>query len=106
LGTDRAEFFLTAEEDWMKDTISITHPSATRLAIDRHRVGNEIRVEAFCTRWPNGSPGWRDLWGNALGDLIPFPEVFRPIFTNGWAEVAELEGFELPKGPPKVQPLD
>ena len=26
-----------------------------------------------------------------------FPTVFRPLFPNGWAEVAEREGFELPK---------
>ena len=27
----------------------------------------------------------------------PFPRAFRPLFPNGWADVAEREGFELPK---------
>src|ERR1044071_9157568 len=28
---------------------------------------------------------------------IGFPTIFRPLFPNGWADVAEREGFELPK---------
>lgn len=27
----------------------------------------------------------------------PFPEAFRPLFPGGWKELAEREGFELPK---------
>jgi hypothetical protein len=28
---------------------------------------------------------------------IRFPTIFRPLFPNGWGDVAEREGFELPK---------
>ena len=30
-----------------------------------------------------------------------FPRAFRPLFTNGWADVAKTEGFELPPPPEK-----
>ena len=35
-----------------------------------------------------------------------FPEIFRPLFPNGWVDLAKREGFQLPKsfnqksGPP------
>jgi hypothetical protein len=40
--------------------------------------------------------------GRDGSDYLPlkdkdFPKAFRPIFPNGWADVAEREGFELPK---------
>ena len=30
-----------------------------------------------------------------------FPEAFLPVFPNGWADVAEREGFEIPTEPQK-----
>jgi len=98
LGANRAEFFLNSVHP---GSIAVTQPSPTYLSIDRSRAGNEIRLEAYSYPWPDGGLGWRDLWDNARGDLVPFPEDFRAIFPNGWADVAEREGFELPKGPPK-----
>ena len=43
------------------------------------------------------------------GDVAPwdeiskriFPSAFRPLFPNGWADVAEREGFEIPTEPDK-----
>jgi hypothetical protein len=99
LGADRARFFPTYPQDYIDRYYII--PTETTFAIKRYRVGNEIRVEVFSTRWPDGPPGVRYLWENARGYSIPFPQVLRPIFTNGWADVAKLEGFELPKGPPE-----
>jgi hypothetical protein len=28
----------------------------------------------------------------------PFAEAFLPLFPNGWPDLAQREGFELPKG--------
>ena len=93
LGTNRESFFST--QGYMN--IDHVNFSEVRMAITRHQAGNETRVEVFFSR----PPGFRDLWDNVRGDLVPFPEAFLPVFTNGWADVAEREGFELPKGPPK-----
>jgi len=39
--------------------------------------------------------------GGTLGDGVspwkPFPESFRAVFPGGWKELAQREGFELPK---------
>ena len=34
---------------------------------------------------------WDEIWN------VSFPGAFRPLFPNGWADVAKREGFELPE---------
>jgi hypothetical protein len=37
-----------------------------------------------------------DLWLGPKKGFAPFPRAFRILFPNGWADMAEREGFELP----------
>jgi len=57
------------------------------LIIKRYEVGNEQRLGI-----PSGGTNWTDLSSRPY-----FPRAFLPIFPSGWADVAEREGFELPK---------
>jgi len=45
--------------------------------------------------WDIYLPGKGDGWGH------PFPKAFHPLFPNGLADIAEREGFEIPKRPDK-----
>ena len=62
----------------------------TTMIIKRFSEGNkqELKVQ-------KGDGGrWDPIW-------TFFPIILRPIFPNGWADVAEREGFELPQEPEK-----
>src|SRR5262249_40958981 len=67
------------------------------MTVKRQLVGNEqrLKVEVLDTGWDP-----RQRWaGPVFLDVTQggwFPPPFRPVFPNGWADVAKREGFELP----------
>jgi len=85
LGRERAELILASARNWMDD-IGVLNKKPTTLMVKRYVAGNEQRLKV-----QNQRDSW-DLWQG-----VEFPEEFRPIFPNGWTDVAEREGFELPK---------
>lgn len=101
VGKERVEFIQPAVSELLFD-IGIREEPLTMI-VKRSLAANEpqLKVEIFegakqadryGGRWASVSPG-----GN-------FPPAFRPVFPNGWADVAEREGFELPKEPQKKEP--
>ena len=92
LGRERVELMQRSARDWMHDNVDV-RPKGATLLIWRELVGNEARLQVG-TRQPAG--------GNAVYlPEFPMPATFRPIFPNGWADVAKREGFELPPNPQK-----
>jgi hypothetical protein len=94
VGRERAELILRMADDYLFAT-GIHKGDTTIMIVKRHLVGNEqrLKVEVFDTpgtpqQWPWATPQEvsRSSW---------FPSPFRPIFPNGWADVAKREGFEL-----------
>jgi hypothetical protein len=84
MGQERTELLRGSINGWMRGDIGFGTFFLGRgelLTITREMAGNEQRLSEF-----------------------DFPAMFRPIFPNGWADVAKREGFEIPKRPEKQQP--
>ena len=71
---------------WMSDVGMSDRP--VTMVLKRFSDGN--RAQVFT------SDGAKLLHEGAAVNRF-FPGAFRPLFPNGWADVAEREGFELPK---------
>ena len=86
--------FLASARNWMLlSAFWMTEP--TTLIVKRYLVGNEQRLKCpTSARWHAHQSG--DLMAGRLIGVF-FPQTFRPIFPNGWADVAKREGFELPE---------
>jgi len=95
LGRERAELILASAPNWMIATIGFPEKPTT-LIVKRYLAGNEPRLKVQ-HQWSNGSTQSQDLWLGPQRGLARFPAALRPIFPNGWADMAQREGFEMPK---------
>jgi len=95
LGRERAELILPSARNWMK-SVGVLNEKPTTMTVKRYLAGNESRLKVQI-QWPNGSTQSQDLWLGPQRGLAPFFRPFLPIFPNGWVDVAQREGFELPK---------
>ena len=87
VGPQRSELITPPAEEWIRSVCRWE----SELIIKRYEVGNEQRLGI-----PSKDTNWIDL-----ASRPPFPPAFLPIFPNGWTNVAEREGFELPEEPQK-----
>jgi hypothetical protein len=62
----------------------------TTLTLERYQSGDQWRINY--TLQQAGS-----TMSTSVNPWQPLPEAFRPLFPGGWKELAEREGFELPK---------
>lgn len=62
-------------------------PCQTTMVV--RRSGNSLMLDL---KQPNSSIS------SSITPSQPFPEAFLPLFPGGWQELAQREGFELPKG--------
>ena len=92
LGKERAELMLASAWKWMESVGLGRHPAT--LIVEHYLAGSEQRLRVR-ERFARG--------GSVSYDLPKrhFPPAFRPLFPNGWADVAKREGFELPPEPQK-----
>jgi hypothetical protein len=100
LGSERAELLRPSAEDWMRSFgfFDCGDKPAT-LTVSYYQAAGEQRLKFEIQNWlGRGSSFSRDLTDDPNAE---FPRVFRPLFPNGWAEVAKREGFELPMEPGK-----
>jgi len=98
VGRERAEMITASARNWMISTIGISqHPeNPTTIIVKRYLSGNEQRLKVQKTT-QLGITNSLDLWQGPQWGLAEFPAAFRPVFPNGWADVAKREGFEMPK---------
>lgn len=95
VGRERGELVLRDEQKWMVALGLGRSPTAYTavIRVKRETVGNELRLKAETQNNMGTSSGY--LPG------AQFPKAFLSIFPNGWADVAQREGFELPPPPEK-----
>ncbi len=65
-------------------------PEPTTMTLSRSQSGDAAQI-SFQLQQAGGS------MSTVVSPWQPFPEAFRAIFPGGWKDVAEREGFELPK---------
>lgn len=89
LGADRAGLLLDYARSWM-GRVGMVGEHSRELQVRREASVSELRYT-----W---SLHYSGRISSSQG-LTPyhFPEAFRPLFPNGWPEMAAREGFELPK---------
>lgn len=111
LGEERAQWLQSHSYGWMMDV-------GLRNGQDFSKVPEELRATMPTAEYetqptiltidrPSNSGGeWQMYYnlkqaGNSMVTTVspwqPFPEAFKPLFPNGWADLAKAEGFELPK---------
>ncbi|MGA2544608.1 MAG: hypothetical protein ABSG78_23910 [Verrucomicrobiota bacterium] len=95
LGRERAELIVPSAEGWMSQSTGIYATKPTIMTVKRYQAGNEPRLKVQI-HWHDGAIQSSDLWQGPRCDLA-VPGVFRPIFPDGWDDVAKREGFELPE---------
>lgn len=106
LGNERAEWFQRYSQSWMQDVglrVSAdmsrvppevlaalpnlpTETKPTTLTVKRSGNGLLFTVEQANSTMTTSVSPWQQL-----------PEAFRAVFPGGWQELAQREGFELPK---------
>lgn len=95
LGAERGDLFRDKAWGWMESQGMLSGPqsayanTATSLSVKRYAAD---RTDL----------GYTLQQGNSMmsASVLPwqsFPEAFRSVFPGGWQELAEREGFELPK---------
>jgi hypothetical protein len=92
LGEERANLMGSSVRSWMDDNFGVRQGAI--LFIRHELVGNEQRLKA-----EGYTPGKAVRSG--YYPEFDLPETFRPIFPNGWADLAKREGFELPEKSPQ-----
>lgn len=108
LGEQRAQWLQQFSYGWMQDVGLLTGPimsgipaellanmpatekKPTTLKVERYESGNNTSLNYTLEQAGGSMSTGVDPWQ-------PFPEAFRPLFPGGWADLAEREGFELPK---------
>jgi len=110
LGAQRAQWLQDHSDRWMEDTglragpdfskvppellanlpPDAVQPKPTTLKLIRYQSGDDwyinCQLEQAGGNMTCGISPWQ-----------PFPEAFKSLFPGGWKELAEREGFELPK---------
>jgi hypothetical protein len=87
LGEERGSLLLSYSGDWMTGLGMFGGDSS--LTVKRYQSGDEPHLTYVV-----------ENAGNSMSsDVSPqnFPEAFRPLFPNGWTDLAAREGFALPK---------
>lgn len=97
LGAERAELLSHYSSGWLQiETGYLGAVTNTLTVLHQARDGGEPKLYYILTRQGAGNYGNMQ---EGPGVIIPkyFPPAFRKVFPGGWAEVAQREGFELPK---------
>jgi len=101
VGRERPEFVVTSSPiyNWMFNFgLHECDVRPATMIVTRYLVGKEQRLKFRVDSSYRGNQS-----GDVRSDLDfwQFPATFRPLFPNGWADVAKREGFELPPPPEK-----
>ncbi len=97
VGKERAELIMPNVPEFLF-VIGIRQGPLTMM-VKRSLAGNEqrLKVEMFAgTQQQQPNERYGSAWAS-VSSGGNFPPAFRPIFPNGWADVAKREGFELPE---------
>lgn len=90
LGEERGNLFLDYARSWMLDLGLEGGSGDNSLTVKRNQLGNEPHL-SYELRYSG------NIMNTEVSPYQEFPLAFRPLFPNGWSDLAEREGFELPK---------
>jgi hypothetical protein len=96
VGQERAELILPTARNWMRDFGVNDYADPSTLIVTRYMAGNEPRLKIQVNPKTRNARS-EDLWLGDKKGLASFPRAFQILFPNGWADVAQREGFELPR---------
>lgn len=97
LGAERAELLSHYSGGWLQiETGYLGAVTNTLTVLRQSRDGGEPKLHYKLTRQGGGNYGNMQ---EGPGLIVPkyFPPAFKKVFPGGWPEVAQREGFELPK---------
>lgn len=103
LGPERGRLMQANSGTWMS-ALGMYGLFDTRLTVTRSQAGQQGRLNYTSER--NSS-----TLSSEVSPHQPFPTGFLPLFPNGWTDLAQAEGFELPssfkenQGPRQIQNL-
>jgi hypothetical protein len=111
VGRERADLILTDTPQLMLSLgvfrDQVTHgffKMPMTIIVKRYLAGNEQRLKwGVFFRTIGTQQDWLYAGLRDLSQASFFPPAFRPIFPNGWADVATREGFELPTQPSQAK---
>lgn len=110
LGPQRSQWLQSHAADWMLDMGLREQPDISKIPAEymadflanfQRSQPTKLKVEQY-----QSGDAWRlnytlEQQGNTMTTSVlprqPFPEAFRAAFPGGWKDMAEREGFELPK---------
>jgi hypothetical protein len=96
VGKQRAELILPDIPEFLF-VVGIRREPLTMI-VKRSMAGNEQRLKVEIFEGTEQASRYGGRWAS-VSSRGNFPPAFRPVFPNGWADVAEREGFELPEEP-------
>jgi len=110
LGDQRGEWLQDHAAGWMQDVGLRTGPDLSKVPAQivatmppdaSQTEPTTLTVERYQSGGEWGMNFTLNQGGNKMTTSVnpgqPFPEAFRPLFPNGWPDLAAREGFELPK---------
>jgi hypothetical protein len=99
LGLERGELMQEHYAlSWMQDAgmrggligLKADRDDSTTLTVNRYPAGTDGQLIFTIKQAGNNMTAGVTPWQ-------PFPQAFKPLFPNGWPDLAAREGFELPK---------
>jgi hypothetical protein len=93
LGRERAGLIGPSALRWAWTSSMGPVTNQITLIVKRCLEGDERRLKFWTWGYQQGNPRGSELSENR------FPSAFRPIFPNGWSDLAKREGFQLPEQP-------
>ena len=95
VGMERAELILDSAVAF-PFTAGIHQGDTMIMTLKRHLVGHEQRLQVQVMDTGPAPQRWPWVGEQDVSQGSWFPPPFRPIFPNGWPDVAKREGFDLP----------
>jgi hypothetical protein len=88
LGAESGRFMQVYSGEWMS-ALGMYGFTDTSLTVTRYQAGQKVRLNYTVKH--NAS-----TMSSEVAPHQPFPPTFLPLFPNGWKDLAQAEGFELP----------
>jgi hypothetical protein len=103
LGQERAQLLQRFANDWYRTEVGGLASMTNTLTVSLQSNG-ELTPRLHYDFSVKGGPGQGSR--GESGQIIPgqryFPNAFKSVFPGGWRELAEREGFDLPKESPNA----
>jgi hypothetical protein len=89
LGAERGNLLIEYAWSWMND-LNMLGGGATTMTLKSRASGGDTLIDLELKSADGGS------MYTTISPYQPFPASLRPVFPNGWTDVAKREGFALP----------